>query len=277
METPNVILAALLAFCLFFAGCAAEAQKPGEKNNTTQLANPASAFCVEKGHSLEIRNGPAGQTGFCIFKNGNECEEWAYFRGECTENKKPSANTTPPAETFAKEGGFCGGIAGIRCAEGFGCKLDGIYPDAGGLCVKVPVTAGPVFLPCPSTRGDVCTMEYNPVCGRSGSSPSTYDYEDYPSPCVACSKSSPALAYVKGECASHSLSQKARDLSMLYDCPSVRFPYCTNETDPVCGRLVDPTASLSAYITFQNPCAACAVNTNAIAYYIGTCESRGNK
>lgn len=31
---------------------------------------------------------------------------------------------------------FCGGIANIPCPQGFGCVLDGDYPDAGGICVK---------------------------------------------------------------------------------------------------------------------------------------------
>jgi len=34
------------------------------------------------------------------------------------------------------EGKFCGGIAGVACPEGYTCKLDGNYPDAGGKCVK---------------------------------------------------------------------------------------------------------------------------------------------
>ena len=37
---------------------------------------------------------------------------------------------------IAGEGGFCGGIAGIRCRSGLDCKLDGNYPDAGGVCMK---------------------------------------------------------------------------------------------------------------------------------------------
>lgn len=274
MGTSNAIFAALLAACLFFSGCAAEAQEPNGKNDTSQLANPASVFCVEKGHTLEIRSGPGGETGFCMFKNGNECEEWAYFRGECNESGKPSLNTAPPADSPAKEGEFCGGIAAVRCAEGLDCRLDGIYPDAGGLCIK-KAAKEPEFIPCPSSRGEVCTLEHNPVCGRSGSAPSLYDYEDYPSPCVACSKSSPALSYVAGECSKHNLVQKARDPSVLYDCPSVRFPYCTNESDPVCGRLVDPSASLSAYMDYQNPCMACSAGANAIAYYVGDCKSKG--
>lgn len=32
---------------------------------------------------------------------------------------------------------FCGGIAGIVCPDGFTCKLDGNYPDAGGVCEAI--------------------------------------------------------------------------------------------------------------------------------------------
>mgnify|MGYP001558259781 CR=1 FL=1 len=34
------------------------------------------------------------------------------------------------------EGQFCGGIAGAVCPEGYSCKYDGNYPDAGGVCTK---------------------------------------------------------------------------------------------------------------------------------------------
>jgi hypothetical protein len=40
-------------------------------------------------------------------------------------------------ECVAEGGQFCGGIAGIQCPVGYKCKLDGDYPDAGGTCVKV--------------------------------------------------------------------------------------------------------------------------------------------
>jgi putative hemolysin len=44
------------------------------------LANPASVFCVQSGGKSEIRNGPRGQYGVCIFPDGRAVEEWAYFR-----------------------------------------------------------------------------------------------------------------------------------------------------------------------------------------------------
>lgn len=31
---------------------------------------------------------------------------------------------------------FCAGITGISCPNGYKCKYDGKYPDAGGVCVK---------------------------------------------------------------------------------------------------------------------------------------------
>lgn len=34
------------------------------------------------------------------------------------------------------QGAFCGGIAAIACEKGYECKLDGEYPDAGGICIK---------------------------------------------------------------------------------------------------------------------------------------------
>lgn len=35
------------------------------------------------------------------------------------------------------EGQFCGGIAAFQCPDGYICKLDGDYPDAGGKCSEV--------------------------------------------------------------------------------------------------------------------------------------------
>jgi len=48
------------------------------------MPNPASAYCEEQGYRLEIRTAAdGGQSGYCIFPDGSECDEWAYFRGEC--------------------------------------------------------------------------------------------------------------------------------------------------------------------------------------------------
>ncbi len=54
------------------------------ENTNTQLANPASEKCVNDGYYLQIRTDEnGGQYGVCMFTDGSECEEWAYYRGEC--------------------------------------------------------------------------------------------------------------------------------------------------------------------------------------------------
>jgi len=52
------------------------------ENTNSQIANPASTYCIDHNGSLEIRQNENGQYGVCI-KDGKECDEWAFFRGEC--------------------------------------------------------------------------------------------------------------------------------------------------------------------------------------------------
>ena len=47
------------------------------------LPNPASVHCEEQGYTLEMREETGGTVGYCIFPDGTECEEWAFYRGEC--------------------------------------------------------------------------------------------------------------------------------------------------------------------------------------------------
>jgi putative hemolysin len=66
------------------------------------LANPAAVYCEEQGHTLEIRTDKNGnQYGVCVFGDGTECEEWAYFRGECSPGAPAAtlvATATPTPE-----------------------------------------------------------------------------------------------------------------------------------------------------------------------------------
>jgi putative hemolysin len=63
---------------LIFSGCVTLTPEPD-----TGLANPASVYCEEQGYTLEARTDENGTYGVCIFPDGSECEEWAFFRGEC--------------------------------------------------------------------------------------------------------------------------------------------------------------------------------------------------
>lgn len=78
---------ALVALVLGLAACT-PATPPAN------LPNPASTFCTQQGHRLEIRTAADGsQSGVCVFAAGGECDEWAYFRGECG----PAAAALPTA------------------------------------------------------------------------------------------------------------------------------------------------------------------------------------
>ncbi|MBW3019525.1 DUF333 domain-containing protein, partial [Candidatus Woesearchaeota archaeon] len=48
------------------------------------LGNPASMKCEEDGGTLEMKEDEQGnQYGVCTLPDGTECDEWAYYRGEC--------------------------------------------------------------------------------------------------------------------------------------------------------------------------------------------------
>lgn len=49
------------------------------------LANPASLNCIDHNGSLKIVDTNEGQVGMCTLPSGKVCEEWAFFRGECTQ------------------------------------------------------------------------------------------------------------------------------------------------------------------------------------------------
>jgi putative hemolysin len=88
--TFTIILIALTA-------CAAPQTQAG-------MPNPASVYCTQQGNKLEIRTAADGsQNGICIFPDGNTCDEWAYFRGECGQGSTPAM--TVEATTEASGGG----------------------------------------------------------------------------------------------------------------------------------------------------------------------------
>lgn len=57
--------------------------------NSFNLPNPASLYCQKLGYKLEIRKDKEGnEYGVCIFPDGKECDEWAFFREECGKEYK---------------------------------------------------------------------------------------------------------------------------------------------------------------------------------------------
>ncbi|HEY83667.1 MAG TPA: DUF333 domain-containing protein [Chloroflexi bacterium] len=72
---------------------------PAADAEAVGMANPASVYCGEQGGALDIRAADDGsQTGYCVFADGSECEEWAFMRGECSPASAATAEVTAAAE-----------------------------------------------------------------------------------------------------------------------------------------------------------------------------------
>ncbi len=73
----------ILAVAGLLSACANQA--------TTQppvgIANPASAYCVEKGGRLDIVDTPKGQVGMCTLPDGSVIEEWELMRRDHPSGK----------------------------------------------------------------------------------------------------------------------------------------------------------------------------------------------
>ena len=92
----------------------------------------------------------------------------------------PPGNGADPGADVGEIGGMCGGIAGFQCAdENAYCKYET------GVCREIADGAGVCAI-----RPEVCTMQYDPVCGC--------DDNTYSNACVAASNGV-SVAY-QGEC-----------------------------------------------------------------------------
>lgn len=79
---PHKLSYALLSLSLFLlVGC--QSNKP-TTNQTNQIANPASTYCINQGGQLKIEKTPnQSEYGVCIFEDNRQCEEWAMFNKLC--------------------------------------------------------------------------------------------------------------------------------------------------------------------------------------------------
>jgi putative hemolysin len=106
MEKINMkrllITSMILCILITLTACSAPRTQPVVAPVSTDLPqanmpNPASVYCEQQGNKLEIRTAADGsQSGYCIFPDGSECDEWAYFRGEC------GPSVLPPTPKFVQ-------------------------------------------------------------------------------------------------------------------------------------------------------------------------------
>lgn len=67
------------------------------ENPQLAMPNPASVYCKEQGNKSVIQTAADGsQNGVCVFPDGSTCDEWAYFRGDCSlkTQANPKLNQT---------------------------------------------------------------------------------------------------------------------------------------------------------------------------------------
>lgn len=98
---PYILGIVLVLGALIISGCGTATSEP-----TTSLANPASAHCEEQGYTLEMRTDTEGGTyGVCKFPDGSECEEWAFYRGECkpASVSEVTLEATPTVQPLVEE------------------------------------------------------------------------------------------------------------------------------------------------------------------------------
>lgn len=143
---------------IFLTACNLISGSDKNDSGNANMPNPASVFCEENGGTVDIRTAEDGsQTGICIFPDGSECDEWAYFRGECKpgDNLNMGANMPNPASVFCEENG---GTVEIRTAEDGSQAGFCVFPD-GSECDEWAYYRGECRLGDSTTKNPVVAVE----------------------------------------------------------------------------------------------------------------------
>jgi putative hemolysin len=103
MHRQSLLSVGCLLSALLLAGCtAAPASPTANPTASANLPNPASVYCEEHGGRVDLRQDAAGAVaGVCVFPDGSECDEWAYYRGECGPAEPTTVATPTAAEAEA--------------------------------------------------------------------------------------------------------------------------------------------------------------------------------
>jgi len=137
MKKTSLILGAVLIFIL--TGCQNFSANNSEKTTgvldnknvneqPAQIANPASTNCLEKGGTLEIRKSKIGEYGVCLFEDNRQCEEWAFFRGECPMGGVKITGYDNDAEIYCAITG--GQVEGVGTQTPMCKRIDGTLCNA---------------------------------------------------------------------------------------------------------------------------------------------------
>ena len=85
----KILVLVIILFCAIGGGFYFKWKSFPKESLKTNIANPASVFCEEQGGRLEIRKDKEGnERGFCLFDDGSECDEWAFYNKECQKGER---------------------------------------------------------------------------------------------------------------------------------------------------------------------------------------------
>ena len=99
----QVLILSAIVILVIIVGVAAILSRnaPREGTASATLANPAAEYCKKMNNRYEIRAAADGsQYGVCILPEGTECDEWAYYRGECPASAKSGTPSPDLAENY---------------------------------------------------------------------------------------------------------------------------------------------------------------------------------
>lgn len=143
--------AIFLIFIIFLSGCTKSSNMtnpPASTPTGVGVANPAAEKCIKDGYKHEIIETPQGQMGICVF-SGSACEEWKYYRGECSPeicdvkcfwepcpgkhlpNEKGCVNCASPCrDDFCRSNSDC---SPAQCCHPDSCIIRTQAPDCEGV------------------------------------------------------------------------------------------------------------------------------------------------
>jgi len=111
--TFTIILLALIACTVavraiigYFSVTQATSDSTATDILQVNMPNPASVYCKEQGNKHELQTASDGsQNGIWVFPNGDTCDEWAYYRGECGTAAQKSLTPAMTAEVTTEASG----------------------------------------------------------------------------------------------------------------------------------------------------------------------------
>ena len=94
-----------LSMALVLALCGVSLHAFAEESWLIAMANPAAVACKEAGGQMSKIYTDKGEQGMCTLPSGVVCEEWAFFKGACGQDKplqtQPATQTDKPSSSPA--------------------------------------------------------------------------------------------------------------------------------------------------------------------------------